>query len=90
MMTYNKLEELFAYAVRIRRQLHRYPEVGFELPRTVALGMLNAVAILLCVRVVVPLFFLPALAALIGSLLLEPMFKPFMPQETPVEEDTAE
>jgi hypothetical protein len=31
-------------------------------------------------RFVFPLFFLPALAALIGTLLLEPMFKPYMPQ----------
>lgn len=46
-MTHNKLEELFAYAVRIRRQLHKYPEVGFELPRTVALvqGELEAMGI---------------------------------------------
>ena len=29
--------ELFNYAVRIRRQLHQYPEVGFELEKTVKL-----------------------------------------------------
>ena len=34
---------------------------------------------------VLPLFFLPSLAALIGSVLIEPMFKPYMP----VEEDAA-
>ena len=29
--------ELFDYAVAVRRQLHMYPEVGFDLPRTVEL-----------------------------------------------------
>ena len=52
-----------------------------NLPRTIALGILNAAAGLACAFYVVPLFFLPALAALIGSLLIEPMFKPFMPAE---------
>lgn len=49
-----------------------------NLPRTLALGLVNAVSIFLCARYVFPLFFLPALAALIGSLFLEPMFKPYM------------
>lgn len=31
------LAQLHDYAVRIRRQLHEYPEVGFDLPRTVKL-----------------------------------------------------
>ena len=52
-----------------------------NLPRTLALGLLNAVTVLLCVRFVAPLFILPSLAALIGSLFLEPMFKPYMPSE---------
>ena len=56
-----------------------------NLPRTVALGIVNAVTIFLCVRFVVPLFFLPALAALIGSAFIEPVFKPFMPEEPKVE-----
>ena len=56
-----------------------------NLPRTLALGFLNAMTVMLCAVFVVPLFFLPSLAALIGSLFLEPMFKPFMP-----EEDTSE
>jgi len=51
-----------------------------NLPRTVALGIVNAAAIFLCVRYVIPVFFLPALAALIGSLFIEPMFKPYMPE----------
>ena len=36
-MTRAELDALFAYAVGIRRQLHEYPEVGFDLPRTTAL-----------------------------------------------------
>jgi len=30
-------DELYEYAVKIRRRLHEYPEVGFELPMTAAL-----------------------------------------------------
>ena len=52
-----------------------------NLPRTLALGLLNTVSGLLCAFFVLPLFFLPSLAALIGSLFLEPMFKPYMPSE---------
>ena len=52
-----------------------------HLPRTLALGILNAAAGLLCAFFVLPLFFLPSLAALIGSVLIEPMFKPYMPDE---------
>jgi uncharacterized membrane protein YesL len=52
-----------------------------HLPRTLALGILNAAAGLLCAFFVLPLFFLPSLAALIGSVLIEPMFKPYMPSE---------
>ena len=52
-----------------------------NLPRTVALGILNATAGLACAFFVLPLFFLPALAALIGSVLIEPMFKPYLPAE---------
>ena len=52
-----------------------------NLPRTLALGLLNTVSGLLCIRFIFPLFFLPSLAALLGSLFLEPMFKPYMPSE---------
>lgn len=52
-----------------------------NLPRTLLLGILNAASFLLCLRYVFPLFFLPSLAALISTLLIEPMFKPFMPAE---------
>ena len=52
-----------------------------NLPRTIALGILNAASGLACAFFVLPLFFLPSLAALIGSVLIEPMFRPFMPAE---------
>ncbi len=54
-----------------------------NLPRTIALGILNAGSLLLCLRFVFPLFFLPCLTALLGTFLLEPMFKPYMPEEAP-------
>ena len=56
-----------------------------NMPKTLALGMVNAVSLFLCARYVFPLFFLPSLAALIGSLLIEPMFKPYMPSEDAAE-----
>ena len=49
-----------------------------NLPRTLALGMLNAGCGYVCIRFVFPLFFVPALSALIGSFLIEPMFRPYM------------
>lgn len=52
-----------------------------NLPRTVALGLINVVTVMLCIRFVAPLFFAPSLAALVGSLLIEPMFKPFMKED---------
>lgn len=52
-----------------------------NLPRTLLLGIGNAAALLLCLRYIFPLFFLPALAALLGTLLIEPMFKPYLPEE---------
>ena len=52
-----------------------------NLPRTVCLGMLNAVCLLLCARLIIPLFFLPAVAALISARFLEPMFQPYMPSD---------
>ena len=52
-----------------------------NLPRTILLGILSAAAVLLCARFVFPLFFLPSLGALIASVLVEPMFKPFLPEE---------
>lgn len=58
-----------------------------NLPRTLALGVLNGISIFLTVRYIYPLFFLPALANLLGTLFLEPMFRPYMPKEIP--EDAA-
>ena len=52
-----------------------------NLPRTLGLGLVNAISILLCARFIFPLFFLPALANLLGTLFIEPMFKPYMGEE---------
>lgn len=49
-----------------------------NLPRTLCLGILNALAGYLCLRFVFPVFFLPSLAALLGSIFVEPMFRPFL------------
>ena len=49
-----------------------------NLPRTIALGLLNAVSAWLCIRWIFPLLFLPAVSTLISTLLLEPMFRPYM------------
>ncbi len=51
-----------------------------NLPRTLLLGAINAGAVWLCLKYVIPLFILPSLAALLGSLLIEPMFRPYMPE----------
>lgn len=59
-----------------------------NLPRTLALGILNTASTLLCLRFVIPLFFLPSLAALLGSLLIEPMFRPYLPEKS--QEEAAE
>ncbi len=52
-----------------------------NMPRTIALGVLNVLFGFLCVRFIFPLFFLPSLGALLSSLLIEPAFKPYMPEE---------
>lgn len=52
-----------------------------RLPLTLGLGLVNMATMFLCVRYVVPLFFLPALCALISTLFIEPMFRPYMPEE---------
>lgn len=57
-----------------------------NMPRTLALGILNALTVFLCLRYIFPLFFLPALAALMGTWLIEPMFRPYMQQEETTEE----
>ena len=55
-----------------------------NMPRTIALGLLNAVSGWLCIRWIFPLFFLPALSTLISTLLVEPMFRPFMTEDAPL------
>ena len=60
-----------------------------NLPRTLCVGLITAMSIALCIRFIFPLFFLPALTALLNSLFLEPMFKPYMPPE-PVEDSMEE
>lgn len=52
-----------------------------NLPGLLALSALHTVAGFLCLRWIFPLFFLPALAALLGSLFIEPMLKPYMGEE---------
>lgn len=49
-----------------------------KLPSTLILGMLYALGILLCLRFVFPLFFLPALITLISTVPVEKMFRPYM------------
>lgn len=58
-----------------------------HIPGTVMLGVVNAVVVGLCAKFVLPLFFLPALAALVGSLAIEPMFRPYMPPEETFDEN---
>ena len=56
-----------------------------HLPLTMGLAVVNAAVIFLCVRYVVPVFFLPALGALLSTLFIEPMLRPYMPQEDAAE-----
>lgn len=52
-----------------------------RLPQTLVLGMVTLVTVWLCIRYVFPLFFLPCLSALISSVFIEPMLKPYMTTE---------
>ncbi len=61
-----------------------------NMPRILGLGIVNAVAVFACLNWVFPLFFVPALAAFLGSFFLEPMFKPYMPPEEEIPEEPAE
>ena len=56
-----------------------------NLPKTAILGAINAATVFACARLIVPLFFLPSLAALFGSFAVEPMFAPFMNDENAAE-----
>ena len=51
-----------------------------QLPLTLGLAFINALSAFLCIRYIFPLFFLPGLACLFDTLFIEPMFKPFMPE----------
>jgi hypothetical protein len=52
-----------------------------NLPKTVALALVNGLTIFACVRLVLPIFFLPAVAALVSTLFIEPMFRPYLSEE---------
>lgn len=52
-----------------------------NLPRTLALGALNILWGYVSLKYIFPVYFLPALAALIDSLLIEPMFRPYLNEE---------
>lgn len=52
-----------------------------KLPFSLGLAAVNAVCVLCCILYIFPVFFLPALSSLISTLFLEPMFRPFMPDE---------
>ena len=48
---------------------------------TLGLALVNAAVIFLCVQYIAPLFILPALGALLSTLFIEPMLRPYMPKE---------
>lgn len=51
-----------------------------NLPRTAALAAIHGLTIFACVRYVLPLLFLPALCMLVSTFLIEPMFRPYLPE----------
>lgn len=52
-----------------------------HLPRTAALGLIYGATILLCAGLIIPIFLIPALAALLSTLFVEPIFKPYLPAD---------
>ena len=48
-----------------------------HMPRTLLLGLSTVVCGYFCILLWIPFFFLPAVLALVGSVLLEPVFRPF-------------
>ncbi len=52
-----------------------------NLPRAMVLGIINVVCAIVCIYFVFPVFFLPGVAAWLGSFLIEPIFRPYMPEE---------
>ena len=53
-----------------------------NLPGTLLVGMVSAAGVVLSAMLVFPVFFLPCLTALISSLFIEPMFRPYMNETT--------
>ena len=53
-----------------------------HLPRTMLLSFLSVVTIWLCLWLWWPVIFMPCLSALIASVFIEPVLKPYMPEET--------
>ena len=49
-----------------------------NLPGTLLVGMVSAAGVVLSAMLVFPVFFMPCLTALISSLFIEPMFRPYM------------
>lgn len=52
-----------------------------NMPLTLLLGIIHAIGIYCSIFYVFPIFFAPGLCALLGSFCIEPMFKPFLPQQ---------
>lgn len=52
-----------------------------NLPRTLGLSALHTLTFVLCIRYVIPLFFLPSMCMFFSSFLIEPILKPYMPEE---------
>lgn len=52
-----------------------------NLPWTLGLSALHTVTIFLCIRYVIPLFFLPSMCMFFSSFFVEPILKPYMPEE---------
>ena len=61
-----------------------------HLPTTLAVTAVAALSLGLCVRFLLPVFFLPALTALAHSFLMERVFRRYAPEEDPVMEETEE
>lgn len=53
-----------------------------NLPRTIALSLLSAVSIWLCLWLWWPVIFVPCLSAVVSSFFIEPVFAPFLPSES--------
>ena len=52
-----------------------------NLPRIMALAVINGAVMAACVMWIVPVMLLPALGALLSTLFIEPIFKPYLPED---------